>query len=130
MARDSTTLSELRFRAFNSCSHSHEAWPSSSREALQTFLFPSRLIGRDTSQGKLASRLTPMFRDRDELACVSDRRSKMAEALGRSEILIVICSGPSAVSHGVDEELAACNKPGRGERNFCLAAIEVSRSPS
>ncbi len=120
MARGSERVSKLRYRAFISYSHRDEAWATWLHKALETYRVPSRLVGLDTSQGKVPRRLTPIFRDRDELASAHDLNSKVAEALAQSDNLIVICSPRSAASHWVNEEVLVYKKLGRGERIFCL----------
>ncbi|MEO7014707.1 MAG: TIR domain-containing protein [Dokdonella sp.] len=120
MARDPATVSERRYRAFISYSHRDEAWAVWLHKALEAYRVPSRLVGLETALGKVPHRLTPIFRDREELASAHDLNGKVAEALVQSESLIVICSPQSAVSHWVDEEVLAYKKLGRGERIFCL----------
>ena len=107
MARDPATVSERRYRAFISYSHRDEAWAVWLHKALEAYRVPSRLVGLETALGKVPHRLTPIFRDREELASAHDLNGKVAEALVQSESLIVICSPQSAVSHWVDEEVLA-----------------------
>jgi hypothetical protein len=51
-------------------------------------------------------RLTPIFRDRDELSASADLGGVIRDALDRSDALIVLCSPASAASRWVDQEVA------------------------
>ncbi len=120
MAESHAPASPLRFRAFISYSHRDEAWAVWLHKALETYRVPSRLVGQITAQGLIPARLTPVFRDRDELPSSPDLNSKVAEALAQSENLIVVCSPHSATSRWVDEEVLAFKRLGRAQRIFCL----------
>lgn len=120
MESDSATLSERRYRAFISYSHRDEAWAVWLHKALEIYRVPRRLVGKTTAHGIIPQRLTPIFRDRDELPSAHDLNGKVAEALAQSENLIVICSPHAAVSHWVEEEVIAFKRMGRADRIFCL----------
>ena len=110
----------FRYRAFISYSHQDKAWADWLHKALETYAVPKRLVGQSTSAGVIPKRLTPIFRDRDELASAHDLGRKVNEALAQSANLIVICSPRSAASHWVQEEIFAYKRLGRAERIFCL----------
>ena len=110
----------FRYYAFISYSHQDKAWAGWLHKALETYVVPKPLIGRTTSAGVIPRRLTPIFRDRDELASAQDLGRKVNQALAQSANLIVICSPRSAVSRWVDEEVKSFSRLGRGERVFCL----------
>ena len=65
-------------------------------------------------------RLTPIFRDREELASATDLGTVINEALQQSACQIVICSPQSAKSRWVNEEIIAFKRLGREDRIFCL----------
>jgi tetratricopeptide (TPR) repeat protein len=113
-------LPEYRYYAFLSYSHQDKAWADWLHKALETYAVPKLLVGEQTAAGTVPRRLTPIFRDRDELASANDLGRKVNEALAQSANLIVICSPRSARSRWVDEEVLAFKRLGRSERIFCL----------
>lgn len=64
-------------------------------------------MGSITSVGAVPRRLTPIFRDRDELPASGDLGTELRAALRDSLFLVVICSPASAQSHWVAEEIIA-----------------------
>lgn len=110
----------FRYYAFISYSHQDKAWADWLHKALETYRVPKRLVGQATTAGIIPARLTPIFRDRDELATAHDLGRKVNEALAQSANLIVICSPHSAASHWVNEEVLAWKRMGQDERIFCL----------
>lgn len=95
----------FRYRAFISYSHQDKAWADWLHKALEIYAVPKRLVGQTTAAGVIPKRLTPIFRDRDELASAHDLDRKVNEALAQSANLIVICSPRAADSHWVNEEV-------------------------
>jgi len=112
--------SSFGYRAFISYSHQDQSWGQWLHKAIETYRVPSRLVGRTTAAGVIPRRLTPVFRDRDELPSATDLGRKVNEALARSANLIVICSPHAAASRWVDEEVRAFKQLGRSDRIFCL----------
>jgi len=110
----------LNYQAFISYSHRDEEWARWLHKSLETYRIPSRLVGQETAVGPIPRRLTPIFRDRDELPTASNLSEKVEEALRRSANLIVICSPQAAASHWVGEEILAYKRLGRASRIFCL----------
>jgi eukaryotic-like serine/threonine-protein kinase len=110
----------FRYHAFISYSHQDKAWADWLHKALETYRVPSRLVGTQTAAGIIPRRLTPIFRDRDELASATDLGSKVNEALQQAANLIVICSPRSAASRWVQSEVLAYKQLGRSDRIFCL----------
>jgi len=115
-----TVMPAFRYYAFISYSHRDKAWADWLHKALETYAIPKRLVGQSTAAGVIPKRLTPIFRDRDELASANDLGRKVNEALAQSANLIVICSPRSAASRWVDEEVLAFKRLGHSERIFCL----------
>lgn len=108
------------YRAFISYSHRDKAWADWLHKALETWRAPARLVGVRTAHGTIPRRLSPVFRDRDELASATDLGHEIEEALRQSENLIVICSPAAAASRWVNAEVLAYQRMGRGRRIFCL----------
>lgn len=93
-----------RYRAFISYSHQDRKAAEWLHRALETYRAPPRLT---TIGGAAATRrLTPIFRDRDELSASPDLGGVIRDALDRSDALIVLCSAASAGSRWVDQEAA------------------------
>lgn len=113
-------MSAFRYKAFISYSHADRAWTRWLHRSLERYRVPKRLVGQASPAGPIPPRLTPIFRDRDELATSSDLGSVLEQALSESESLIVVCSPASACSRWVNEEIRFFRKLGRGERIFCL----------
>ena len=109
---------DYKYFAFISYSHADERWSRWLHRALETYRIPKRLIGRTTDHGPVPSRLTPVFRDRDELRGEADLSSTVTAALEASRHLIVICSSSAARSRWVDEEVRVFKRMGRQMRNF------------
>src|SRR5208282_238092 len=65
-------------------------------------------------------RLTPIFKDRDELPSATDLGTLINAALADSAGQIVICSPAAAKSRWVNEEILAFKRLGREDRIFCL----------
>jgi tetratricopeptide (TPR) repeat protein len=112
--------SEFKYFAFISYSHADERWSRWLHNALETYRVPKRLVGRETPQGPVPDRLTPIFRDRDELTGAADLSSTVTAALEASRHLIVICSPAAARSRWVDEEVRTFKRMGRSDRILTL----------
>lgn len=112
--------SGYKYVAFISYSHADERWSRWLHRALETYRVPRHLIGRTTEYGTVPGRLTPVFRDRDELTGAADLGSTVTAALEASRHLIVICSPSAARSRWVDEEVRVFKRAGRGERILTL----------
>ncbi len=115
-----TSRADFSYRAFISYSHADKLWADWLHKALENWRVPSRLVGKETTAGVIPWRLTPIFRDRDELASAHDLGRKVNAALAQSANLIVICSPRAAASRWVDAEVLAFKRLGRSERIFCL----------
>lgn len=116
----STASSAKRYRAFLSYSHADRRWAGWLHKALETYRVPARLVGAQTAAGVIPRRLSPVFRDREELASAADLGAQVNEALERSDNLIVVCTPRAAVSRWVNEEVLAFKRLGREARIFCL----------
>jgi tetratricopeptide (TPR) repeat protein len=97
----------IRYRAFISYSHSDKAIATWLHRALETYRIPSKLVGLKTAVGAVPRRLTPIFRDRDELSASGDLGAELTEALRDSMFLVVLCSPAATRSRWVGEEIIA-----------------------
>jgi tetratricopeptide (TPR) repeat protein len=109
-----------KYRAFLSYSHRDAKLAAWLHRALESYRLPKQLIGTSTALGTVTKRLTPIFRDREELASATDLGSVINEALNQSACQIVICSPQAANSRWVNEEILAFKRLGREDRIFCL----------
>ena len=113
-------MDQPKYRAFLSYSHRDAKWADWLHKGLEAYRPPKILIGTSTVRGVVPKRLTPIFRDREELASATDLGSVISEALQQSACQIVICSPQAAKSHWVNEEIIAFKRLGREDRIFCL----------
>jgi tetratricopeptide (TPR) repeat protein len=113
-------MGTFRFKAFISYSHRDREWGAWLQSALESYRIPKRLVGIDSEFGPVPKRLTPVFRDREDLSSASDLSATVKESLEASESLIVICSPAAAQSTWVNEEIRYFRSLGRGDRIFAL----------
>ncbi|MGB5622053.1 MAG: TIR domain-containing protein [Gammaproteobacteria bacterium] len=124
-----------KFRAFISYSHDDKAAAEWLHRVLESYRLPSRLVGMQTPAGDVPARLTPIFRDRDELPAAGDLTTELRTALAQSMFLVVIASPSAAKSRWVNEEirhfkqvhgdgrvltLIADGSPGSGDETECF----------
>ncbi|WP_324806166.1 toll/interleukin-1 receptor domain-containing protein [Sphingomonas sp. LY29] len=114
---------QQRYMAFLSYSHSDEETAGWLHDRLERFRVPPRLVGRLTEVGPVPHRLTPIFRDRHELAAAGDLSDEIEEAIAGSRFLIVLCSPKAATSRWIDEEID-CFKRIHGEEHILAAIID------
>jgi tetratricopeptide (TPR) repeat protein len=113
-------VAQFTYRAFISYSHKDEPWARWLHRALESYRPPKQLIGQDTRFGPVPPRLSPVFRDREELASATDLGENISAALAGSACQIVICSPHAAGSKWVNEEILAYKRLGRDDRIYCL----------
>ncbi len=101
--------------AFISYSHKDAAIGRWLHRKLEGYRLPKRLAGTQGEDGEVPARLTPIFRDRDELPAAGDLSERVRAALAVSRNLIVVCSASSAASPWVAKEIATFRElhPGR-----------------
>ena len=105
-----------RYMAFLSYSHDDERDAAWLHENLEEFRVPKRLIGQLTDMGPVPKRLSPIFRDRHELAAAADLGEEIEEAIAGSRFLIVLCSMSAAQSHWINEEIKCFKRLHREDR--------------
>ena len=110
----------MRYRAFVSYSHADATWAGWLHRQLEGYRVPSRLRGSSGEHGPLPDRLTPIFRDREELASAGALGPQIEAALAESEALIVVCSPEAARSRWVDAEILAFKRKSQGARIYAL----------
>ncbi len=97
----------LRYRAFLSYSHTDELLARRLHRRMEAYRLPAGLEPVETPEGFDARRLTPVFRDRDELVAAGDLGATIQAALRESAALVLVASPASAQSHYVNEEVRA-----------------------
>ncbi|HXR89458.1 MAG TPA: toll/interleukin-1 receptor domain-containing protein, partial [Steroidobacteraceae bacterium] len=110
----------VKYWAFLSYSHRDAKWGGWLHKALESYRPPKQVVGRRTVRGPIPARLSPIFRDREELASATDLGASINDALSRSLCQIVICSPSAARSRWVNEEILAFKRLGGEDRIFCL----------
>lgn len=101
----SSANEQPRYRAFLSYSHADTPAAARLHRWLETYRIPPRLVGLETPRGRVPRRLTPIFRDRNELPASSDLNEEVRNALAASACLIVLCSPEARRSRWVDQEI-------------------------
>ena len=117
---DSCEPVQFKYWAYISYSHQDSKWADWLHKALERYRVPSRLVGRESRDGKVPKRIFPVFKDREELPGSASLDENINEALRQSRYLIAICSPRSAVSRWVNAEITTFKALGREDRVLCL----------
>lgn len=117
---------EHRYYAFLSYSHKDQAIADWLHRELEAFKVPRALQGKLTAMGVVPKRLTPIFRDRQELAAADDLGHEIRNALGSSQYLIVLCSPAAAHSRWTNAEIETFK---RVRPDGCVLAVIVDGEP-
>jgi tetratricopeptide (TPR) repeat protein len=115
-----------RYRAFISYSHGDKVFAARLHRQLESYRLPSRLVGKVTAVGATPRRLTPIFRDQDELPASNDLGADLTAALRASMFLIVVCSPSAARSPWVEEEIVQFKRAHGGDR---VLAVIIDGTP-
>ena len=110
----------VRYRAFISYSHADARWAAWLHRSLESYRLPSRLRGGSGDHGLLPDRLSPIFRDREDLSSAGHLGPQIESALNDSEALVVVCSPNAASSPWVESEITAFKRLGRGDRIYAF----------
>jgi hypothetical protein len=113
-------MSEFRYKAFISYSHQDEPWGRWLQRALEGYRVSRHLVGKDGEFGKIPARISPVFRDREDLSTSTDLTHSISREMSQSETLVVICSPAAARSRWVNEEIRYFQSLGRGDRVYAL----------
>lgn len=108
-------MGDTKYRAFVSYSHADEQWGGWLQRSLEQFRAPKELARAIEAAGR-PLRLTPVFRDREDLPVAGNLNDAIQKALAESEFQIVLCSPNAAKSRWVNEEIKLFNRlhgPGR-----------------
>jgi tetratricopeptide (TPR) repeat protein len=108
----------FRYSAFISYSHRDERWARWLQASLESYRVPSHLASAQRAMAE--PRLSPVFRDRTDLASATDLGVHIRDALQDSTNLLVICSPGASASRWVNEEIRYFRSLGRDDRIFCL----------
>ncbi len=125
-AEGRTAPARHHYFAFLSYSHEDSADADWLHQELERFRVPSSIAGRLTGNGVIPRRLTPIFRDRQELAAADDLGEEIREALEASRCLIVLCSPAAARSKWTSAEIEAFK---RAHPDGCVIAAIVAGEP-
>ena len=94
-----------RYYAFLSYSHQDKDLADWLHRELEKFRVPNSLAGRLTANGVVPRRLTPIFRDQQDLSAGGELADEIKAALAASQFLIVLCSPTAAKSRWTNAEI-------------------------
>lgn len=114
-------MTPFKYKAFISYSHQDEAWADWLHGQLEGYEPPKDL--------HVPGRLSPIFRDQEELAASRDLSHSIQEALAESEFLIVVCSPAAAGSKWVQAEIERFMSLGRDRNILCLIVDGAPNDP-
>ncbi|MBX2855936.1 MAG: toll/interleukin-1 receptor domain-containing protein [Rhodobacteraceae bacterium] len=112
----------MKYRAFISYSHRNDLFAARLHKALESWRADRDLVGRETRFGPVPRDLRPIFRDRDDFASGATLATATAEALEKSQFMIVVCSPAAAASAYVNEEIRTFKALGRANRIIPIIA--------
>ena len=124
-ARDVPRL-RTRYYAFLSYSHKDKELADWLHRELERFRVPSALAGRLTANGVVPRRLTPIFRDEQDLSAGGDLAEEIKAALAASQFLVVLCSPTAAKSRWTNQEIESFK---RTRPEGCVLAAVVAGEP-
>src|SRR6476646_109040 len=87
---------KVRYYAFLSYSHKDQELADWLHRELERFHVPHSLAGKLTANGVVPKRLTPIFRDQQDLSAGGDLAEEIKAALAASQFLVVLCSPTAA----------------------------------
>ncbi len=114
----------LHYRAFISYSHRDDVAAQSLHKRLETYRLPNKLVGQETPRGAIPDKLTPIFRDLDELSAADNLSTVITEALAKSDTLIVLASPGAKASRWVNLEIESFRALHGDTRSVLVALIE------
>ena len=104
-----------KFSAFLSYSHADARAVQKLHAKLESYRLPKGLGEIAALNAKAGQGLGKVFRDREDLSAAQSLSEAVVDALGRSEVLVVVCSPDAKASRWVAEEIAQFRKlqPGK-----------------
>ena len=115
-----------RYYAFLSYSHKDKQLADWLHRELERFRVPSSLAGKLTANGVVPRRLTPVFRDQQDLSAGGDLAEEIKAALAASQFLVVLCSPTAAKSRWTNQEIESFK---RTRPEGCVLAAVVAGEP-
>lgn len=112
-------MGDYRYRAFISYSHADEEWGAWLQRSLERFRAPADLARQIAAEGRSA-RLSPVFRDREDLPVAGNLNEAIQKALAEAEFQIVLCSPNAAKSRWVNEEIKLFHRLHGAGRTFAI----------
>ena len=106
----------FKYWAFISYNHKDEKQSKWLHRAIENYRVPKHLIGKTIDGQVIPKKITPVFRDRDELPASSDLNNSIKEALRNSRTLVVLSSPSAAKSKWVNEEIRVFKSFGENQR--------------
>jgi tetratricopeptide (TPR) repeat protein len=115
-----------RYYAFLSYSHRDKDLADWLHRELERFRVPSALAGKLTANGVVPRRLTPVFRDEQDLSAGGDLAEEIKAALAASQFLVVLCSPTAAKSRWTNAEIESFK---RTRPEGCVLAAVAAGEP-
>ncbi|HWJ38884.1 MAG TPA: TIR domain-containing protein [Sphingomicrobium sp.] len=115
-----------RYYAFLSYSHQDKELADWLHRELERFRVPLSLAGKLTANGVVPRRLTPIFRDQQDLSAGGELAVEIKAALAASQFLVVLCSPMSAKSRWTNDEIENFK---RTRPEGCVLAAVASGEP-
>src|SRR5438270_8529363 len=115
-----------RYYAFLSYSHRDKELADWLHRELERFRMPSTLDGKLTANGVVPRRLTPIFRDEQDLSAGGDLAEEIKAALAASQFLVVLCSPTAATSRWTNAEIESFK---RTRPEGCVLAAVAAGEP-
>ncbi len=95
----------VAYWGFLSYSHKDASAAAKLHRRLEGYRLPAKLVGLQTPAGDVPARLTPIFRDREDLSAGTDLSEQVQDALANSRGLIILCSPNAKASIWVNKEI-------------------------
>ena len=113
-----------QYRAFFSYSHRDDDAARALHRRLEAYRVPRNLVNGAGALGPIPPRLTPIFRDLDELSAANDLTAEIKSALARSCALVVLASPGAKASLWVNKEIQTFRALHGETRPILVALIE------
>jgi tetratricopeptide (TPR) repeat protein len=115
-----------RYYAFLSYSHRDKELADWLHRELERFRVPRSIAGTLTANGVVPRRLSPIFRDQQDLSAGGELADEIKAALAASQFLVVLCSPAAAKSRWTNQEIESFK---RTRPEGCVLAAVVAGEP-